>query len=68
LNSNLTGDRSISFAALEATSPEQRAIDAQMEQERRVLDMINRVQMFQIACSKVNDSLRQKKMPRMFDL
>lgn len=43
LNSNLTADRSTSFAGLGAASPEQRAINAQMEQERRVLDMINRV-------------------------
>ena len=48
----------MSFGTFTNLSPEELAIKQQLEQERRVLDMINRVQMFQIACGKVNDSMR----------
>ena len=35
-------------------SPERRRLKEQADEERRVLDLINKVQMFQIACDKVN--------------
>ena len=36
--------------------PYQDQIDEEQEKEHRMLDMINKVQMFQIACNKVNKS------------
>ena len=33
-----------------------------------MLDMINKVQMFQIACNKVNSSLKKRKMDPVFAL
>ena len=39
-----------------------------MKKETEMLDMINKVQMFQIACNKVNKNLEKKKKDPVFDL
>ena len=39
-----------------------------MDKEKEMLDLINRVQMFQIASSKVNQNLMQRKKNPVFNL
>lgn len=42
----LLDEKSMTFGTQTYLSPEEQAVREQMEQEKRVLDMINRVQMF----------------------
>lgn len=40
----------------------------EQEDEQQILELINKVQMFQIACNKVNASLTKRKLKPVFDL
>jgi hypothetical protein len=48
--------------------PSRRELLDDMQREARLLDMINKVQMFQIAGDKVNKSLQQRKLSPVFTL
>ena len=47
---------------------EVQAMDPLVDQEQQLLEMINKVQMFQIACNKVNKSLMKRHLQPVFDL
>jgi len=48
------------------TDSKRREINDDMNREAKLLDMINKVQMFQIAGDKVNKSLQQRKLSPVF--
>lgn len=43
-------------------------MDEELEKEARMLDLINKVQMFQIATNKVNQNLCSRKLDPVFNL
>jgi len=43
-------------------------MDEELEKEARMLDLINKVQMFQIATNKVNQNLCGRKLDPVFNL
>lgn len=48
--------------------PSKKELMDDLQREARLLDMINKVQMFQIAGDKVNKSLQQRKLSPVFTL